>query len=61
MTKDELRQRLQAHVEDYQGEVLLYAAEPLPERKPWKKRPTPLDEAYQRALAEAGAQNGEKH
>lgn len=51
MTKDELRAELerqkQRFKEVYGGEVVTYAAQPEPERKPWRKRPSLLDEAFQ--------------
>ena len=54
MTKDELRaeperqkQRFEAV---YGGEVLTYAAQPAPDRKPWRKRPSLLDEAFQEEI-----------
>lgn len=50
MTKDELRveleRRKQQYEEVYGGEVVTYAAQPEPDRKPWKKRPSLLDEAF---------------
>lgn len=50
MSKDELRAELerqkQRFEEVYGGEVVTYAAQPEPERKPWKKRPSLLDEAF---------------
>jgi hypothetical protein len=43
VTKDELRAELerqeQRYKEVYGGEVTTYAAQPEPERKPWRKRP----------------------
>ena len=51
MTKDELRTELerqkQQFEEVYGGEVVTYAAQPEPDRKPWRKRPSLLDEAFQ--------------
>lgn len=51
MTKDELRAELERQKQRFQtvygGEVVTYAAQPGPERKPWKKRPSLLDEAFQ--------------
>lgn len=51
MTKDELRAELerQAHrfKEIYGGEVTLYAPEPKPDRKPWTKRKSLLDQAFE--------------
>ncbi|WP_213664251.1 hypothetical protein [Stutzerimonas stutzeri] len=52
-TKNELREMLARQAEEYQnagGEVVLYAAEIEPSRKPWKKKPSLLDEAFQREL-----------
>lgn len=51
MTKDELRAELerqkQRFQEVYGGEIVTYAAQPEPARKPWRKRPSLLDEAFQ--------------
>lgn len=51
MRKNELRELLEKRTkvfEDvYGGAVTTYAAEPPPERKPWRKRPSLLDEAFQ--------------
>ncbi len=51
MTKDELRAELerqkQRFEEVYGGEIVTYAAQPEPDRKPWRKRPSLLDEAFQ--------------
>lgn len=51
MSKDELRAELerqkQRFEEVYGGEVVTYAAQPEPDRKPWRKRPSLLDEAFQ--------------
>ena len=56
MTKDELRQQLQEqfekHLQANPDAVTLYAAEPEPETKPWKKKPSPLDQAFAQDLAE---------
>lgn len=50
MTKDELRAELerqkQRFEEVYGGEIVTYAAQPEPDRKPWRKRPSLLDEAF---------------
>lgn len=50
MTKDELRAELerqeQRYKEVYGGEVTTYAAQPEPERKPWRKRASILDQAF---------------
>ena len=54
MTKDELRAELerqeQRYKEVYGGEVTTYAAQPEPERKPWRKRASLLDQAFQQEL-----------
>ena len=50
MTKDELRAELERQKHRFEavygGEVVTYAAQPEPDRKPWKKRPSLLDEAF---------------
>lgn len=50
MTKDELRAELerqkQRFEEVYGGEIVTFAAQPDPDRKPWKKHPSLLDEAF---------------
>lgn len=55
MTKDELRTELERQKQRletvYGGEVVTYAAEPEPDRKPWRKRPSLLDEAVWRKYA----------
>ncbi|MGH8437933.1 MAG: hypothetical protein ACRERW_02535 [Pseudomonas sp.] len=54
MTKDELRAELerqeQRYKEVYGGEVTTYAAQPDPERKPWRKRASILDQAFAQEL-----------
>ncbi|TWH63974.1 hypothetical protein LX59_02938 [Azomonas agilis] len=54
MTKDELRNELERQAQRYQnlygGDVTLYAAQPDPERKPWRKRASLLDKAFQKEL-----------
>ncbi|MCY1287725.1 hypothetical protein D9M68_589780 [compost metagenome] len=54
MTKDELRAELerqaQRYKEVYGGEVITYAAQPDPERKPWRKKSSLLDQAFEKEL-----------
>ncbi|MBA1244718.1 MULTISPECIES: hypothetical protein [Pseudomonas] len=54
MTKDELRaelERQEKRFKDvYGGEVTTYAAQPEPERKPWRKRASLLDQAFQQEI-----------
>lgn len=54
MTKDQLRAELERQAqrfqEIYKGEVITYAAQPEPERKPWRKRPSLLDQAFSEEL-----------
>lgn len=54
MTKDELRAELERQEQRYKdvcgGEVTLYAAQPAPEKKPWRKRRNLLDQAFDREL-----------
>ncbi len=45
-SKDEIRAELERMTQVYQGESTLYAAQPLPSRMPWKKRPSLLDRAF---------------
>ncbi|WP_242201825.1 MULTISPECIES: hypothetical protein [unclassified Pseudomonas] len=55
MTKEELRQQLQEqfeqHLQANPDAVTLYAAEPVPETRPWKKKPSLLDHAFAQDLA----------
>jgi len=50
MTKDELRAELERQKQRFEtvygGEVVMYAAQPEPERQPWRKRPSLLDESF---------------
>jgi hypothetical protein len=54
VTKDELRAELerqeQRYKDVYGGEVTLYAAQPDPDKKPWRKRPSVQDKAFDREL-----------
>ncbi len=52
-TKDELREILARQAGEFQhagGEVVLYAAQIESNKKPWKKKPSLLDEAFQHVL-----------
>jgi hypothetical protein len=42
-----LERRTQVFEEVYAGKVTTYAAQPEPDKKPWRKRPSLLDEAFQ--------------
>ncbi|SDR95728.1 hypothetical protein NLK61_06475 [Pseudomonas fuscovaginae UPB0736] len=54
MTKEELRAELerqeQRYKDVYGGAVTTYAAQPEPERKPWRKRASLLDQAFTQEL-----------
>lgn len=54
MTKEELRAELEKQANRFQavygGEITTYAAQPDPERKPWRKKPTIHDQAFQAEL-----------
>ena len=54
MTKDELRAELERQATRYKdvygGEILTYAAQPEPERKPWRKKASLLDQAFDKEL-----------
>nr|WP_197983709.1 MULTISPECIES: hypothetical protein [Pseudomonas] len=46
----ELERQEQRYKEVYGGEVTTYAAQPEPERKPWRKRASLLDQAFKQEL-----------
>nr|WP_178132236.1 MULTISPECIES: hypothetical protein [Pseudomonas] len=46
----ELERQEQRYKDVYGGEVTLYAAQPDPDKKPWRKRPTVQDKAFDREL-----------
>ena len=54
MTKEELRAELEKQANRFQavygGEITTYAAQPEPERKPWRKKPTIHDQVFQAEL-----------
>ncbi len=54
MTKEELRKELERQAQRYQdiygGEVTTYAAHAAPERKPWRKKPSVQEQAFQQEL-----------
>lgn len=54
MTKDQLREELarqeRRFKEIYGGEVVTYAAQPDPERKPWRKKASLLDQAFSKEI-----------
>jgi hypothetical protein len=54
VTKEELRAELerqeQRYKEVYGGEITTYAAQPEPERKPWRKRASVQDQAFKQEL-----------
>ena len=54
MTKDELRAELERQATRYKeedgGEIITYAAQPDPERKPWRKKATVSDQVFQQEL-----------
>ena len=56
VTKEELRKKLQEqferHLQANPEAVTLYAAEPEPEKRPWKKKPSLLDKAFAQSLAD---------
>ncbi len=64
MTKDELRAELarqaQRYKDVYGGEVTTYAAQPEPERKAWRKRPSLLDQAFTQELEKIELQRQER-
>ena len=54
VTKDELRAELERQAQRYKdvygGEVITYAAQPDPERKPWRKKTSLLDQAFDKEI-----------
>jgi hypothetical protein len=54
VTKEELRAELERQASRFQniygGEIITYAAQPEPERKPWRKKPTIQDQAFEAEL-----------
>jgi hypothetical protein len=54
VTKDELRAELERQAQRYKdvygGEVMTYAAQPDPERKPWRKKASLLDQAFEKEI-----------
>jgi hypothetical protein len=54
VTKDELRAELERQAKRFKdengGEIITYAAQPEPERKPWRKKASLLDQAFQQEL-----------
>lgn len=63
-SKQDLRQQLAAltaqHLESNPEGVTLYAAERKPDRKPWRKRPSLLDQAFAQELEKAEREQSEK-
>lgn len=50
---EELERQMARFKTVYGGEVVTYAAQPAPERKPWRKRKSLLDEAFDKVVEEA--------
>ncbi len=54
VTKDELRAELERQAQRYKdvqgGEIITYAAQPEPERKPWRKKANLLDQAFEKEI-----------
>lgn len=64
MTKDELRAELERQAKRYKdvygGEVITYAAQAEPERKPWRKKSNLLDQAFNQELDRMAKDLGNK-
>jgi len=58
LSKDDLRTLLEnqvkCHLEREPAAIKLYAPEPSPERKPWRKRTTGHDRVYAQMMQELG-------
>ena len=54
VTKEQLRAELERQASRfkniYGGEIITYAAQPDPERKPWRKKPTLQDQVFEAEL-----------
>ncbi|WP_017939998.1 hypothetical protein [Zestomonas thermotolerans] len=54
MTKDELRAELERQTKRYKevygGEIITYAAQPDPDRRPWRKKSSLLDKVFEKEL-----------
>lgn len=65
VTKDELRAELerqeQRYKDVYGGEITTYAAQPDPERKPWRKKASVLDQAFKQELQKMEQDLKEEH
>jgi hypothetical protein len=65
VTKEELRAELerqeQRFKDVYGGEITTYAAQPEPERKPWRKKASLLDQAFQQELQKMEKDLSEEH
>lgn len=61
--KDLLREQLAQAVEQFQneqhGEIVLYAAQQTPEKRPWRKRPSIHDEVFAKELDNMRKQKAE--
>jgi metal-dependent amidase/aminoacylase/carboxypeptidase family protein len=67
VTKEELRAELERQAQRfkniYGGEVTTYAAQPTPDRKPWRKKPSVMDRAFEaevQKIAEQKAKEGQE-
>ena len=64
MTKDELRAELERQAQRFfataGGEIVLYAAQRKPDRQPWRKKPSLLDEAFQAEIRKIEHQHDTK-
>lgn len=62
--KDELRKQLEdqvkQHLEQRPDAITLYAAERKPDRQPWKKRPSLLDQAFSAELEKVEKERGQR-
>lgn len=60
LNKDDLQKMLDKAKSDFTGESVLYAAQRKPDRKPHRKRPSLLDEAFSKVIADAEKQRESK-
>ncbi len=61
-TKEQQRQELESQMARFKnvhgGEIVTYAAQPAPDRKPWRKRKNLLDKAFDQEIERAEKEVG---
>ncbi|HHK0379467.1 TPA: hypothetical protein ACQQJB_003641 [Pseudomonas aeruginosa] len=60
LLRAELERQLERYTEVLGGEVTVYAAEPIPDKRPWRKRKNLLDKAFEEEVSKARKEHGGK-